>query len=172
MSKVVIFGHIPPNFFVAQYFFPVYLIKLLLPIIFYLFRPKKLFFRLYRPKNCLLALKNLFLDQKKIFLDLLDLKISLNQLKTLRKHLFSLQIDEKNNIFLNFTEKNCPNYYNAVKPKIEYAALAFIVQDSHLSVRAPGRRSRRATSTIWSHYLPEIFLVKSFTFSFLNMLSR
>ena len=34
-------------------------------------------------------------------------KISLNLLKTLRKHLFSLQIDEKNNIFLDFIAKNC-----------------------------------------------------------------
>ena len=49
------------------------------------FRPKKIFFRLFRPKNP--------------FLDFFDLKISLNPLKTLRKHLFNLQIDEKNNIF-------------------------------------------------------------------------
>ena len=61
------------------------------------FRHPQIFFRLYRPK--------------KIFLDFLDLKISLNPLKTLRKHLFSLQIDEINNIFLDFIAKNCPNYY-------------------------------------------------------------
>ena len=47
---------------------------------------------------------------KNSFLDFLDLKISLNPLKTLRKHLFSLQIDEKNNIFLDFIAKNCPSY--------------------------------------------------------------
>ena len=105
MSKVVIFGHISPNFFddlflgipkliffVDQYFShipnkasPAY-------YFFCLFRPKKLFFRLYRPKNCIL-------DLKACFLDFLDLKISLNPLKTLRKLLFSHQIDEKNNIF-------------------------------------------------------------------------
>ena len=42
---------------------------------------------------------------KKFFLHFLDLKISLNPLKTLRKLLFNLQIDEKNNIFLDFSKK-------------------------------------------------------------------
>ena len=54
----------------------------------------KIFFRLLRPKNP--------------FLDFLDLEISLNPLKTLRKHLFNLQIDEKNNIFLDFIAKKLP----------------------------------------------------------------
>ena len=50
------------------------------------------FFRIFRPKN-----------------QFLGLKISLNPLKTLRKHLFNLLIDEKNNIFLDFIAKNCPS---------------------------------------------------------------
>ena len=40
-----------------------------------------------------------FLDLITDFLDFLDLKNFLNRLKTLRKQLFSLLIDEKNNIF-------------------------------------------------------------------------
>ena len=70
-----------------------------------------------------LALKNLFLDlkmflalnnlffffrPKKFYLDFLDLKISLNPLKTVRKHLFNLQIDEKNNIFFRLYGKKLP----------------------------------------------------------------
>ena len=51
---------------------------------------------------------------KKILLDFLDLKISLNPLKTLRKHLFTLQIDEKNNIFLDFIAKNCSSNYKSL----------------------------------------------------------
>ena len=54
-----------------------------------------------------LLLKNLFFRPKNPFL---DLKISLNPLKTLRKHLFNRQIDEKNNIFLDFIAKNCPTH--------------------------------------------------------------
>ena len=111
--KSLFFGHIFPNFFDDLFFrdpliffcrpifFPIYLIKLLLPIIFFTFLDlKKLFFKLYRPKNCFLDLKNFFrlFRRKNSFLDFLVLKISLNPLKTLRKHLFSLQIDEKNNI--------------------------------------------------------------------------
>ena len=90
-----IYAHISPNFFDDLFlgipkffcrpiFFPIYLIKLLLPIIFYLFRPKKLFFRLYRPKN--------FINST--------------------QHLFSLQIDEKNNIFFRLLiAKNCPSHH-------------------------------------------------------------
>ena len=55
------------------------------------FSPKKPFFKLLRHKN-----------------PFLDLKISLNPLKTLRKHLFNLQIDEKNNIFFRIYSKKLP----------------------------------------------------------------
>ena len=60
----------------------------------------------YYSKNRFFALKIQFFRPKKnfftprkFFLDFLDLKISLNPLKTLSKHLFTLQIDGKNNIF-------------------------------------------------------------------------
>ena len=106
MSKVVIFWPYAPKFFRPLQIFP----------------SNKPFFRLYRPKNHFLApkktsfldLKNFFLDLKNFitlfkpknsFLDFLDLKISLNPLKTLRKHLFSLQIDEKNNFFSIYSKK-------------------------------------------------------------------
>ena len=72
-------------------------------VIFWPYIPK-FFFRLYRPKNCFLALKNLFFRPKKNF-SLFDLKISLNPPKTLRKHLFSLQIDEKNYFFRLYSKK-------------------------------------------------------------------
>ena len=50
-----------------------------------------------------------FLDLTTDFLDFLDLKNFLNRLKTLKKHLFSLQIDEKNNIFnFRFYSKKLP----------------------------------------------------------------
>ena len=82
--------------------------------IFYPFKPEDSFFRLYRPRKCFLTLKNLFFRPKNPFLDFLDLKISLNPLKTLRKHLFNLQIDEKNNIVLDFIAKNCPSHDSCV----------------------------------------------------------
>ena len=106
MSKVVIFWTYIPNFFddlffsYPQNFFASFFFKH--PQIFwrpFFLRHPQIFFRLYRPKNCFLALKIHFFRPRKNFLDLLDLKISLNILKTLRKHLFSLQIDEENNIF-------------------------------------------------------------------------
>ena len=70
MSKVVNFWPHTPKFFdfflgTTKFFLPInifpaiYPIKLLLPVIFYPFSPKKLFFRLYRLKICFLALKNL-----------------------------------------------------------------------------------------------------------------
>ena len=54
----------------------------------------KNFFRLFRPKNP--------------FLTFLDQKIPLNPLKTLKKHLFNLQSDEKNNIFFRLYSKKLP----------------------------------------------------------------
>ena len=126
MSKVAFFGHISPNFFDDLFFRN--LLNFLgtpknfsaSPNFFYPFRPENSFFRLYRLKKCFLAQKDLFFRPKKNFfrlfrpknpfLDLLGLKISLNPLKTLREHLFNLQIDEKNNIFLDFIAKNCSNY--------------------------------------------------------------
>ena len=125
MSKVALFWPYPPKFFSRPFFrHPQKIFRL--PKFFNLFRPKRSFFRLYRPKKCFLALKNLFFRPKNFlklfrpknsFLDFLDLKISLNPLQTLRKHLFSLQIDEKNNIsFLDFIAKNCRSYYNCTFP--------------------------------------------------------
>ena len=101
MSKVVIFSPYTPKFFddlflgipnflgIPKFFPLIYLIKLLLPIIFYLFRAKNLFLDFIDLKTAF-SPKNLFFRPKKNFLDFLDLKISLNPLKTLRKHLFSL----------------------------------------------------------------------------------
>ena len=118
MSKVVIFWPYIPKFFwgpffrdpqiyfVDQYFFPHKPNKA---------SPAYYFFTILDLKNYFLDfidLKNLFFRPKKLFLDFLDLKISLNPLKTLRKHLFSLQINEKNNIFLNFIAKNYPSYHH------------------------------------------------------------
>ena len=72
MPKVAFFGHISPNVFDALFFRnpPNFLgtPKIFLPPknfsaspkFFYPFRPEDSFFRLYRPKNCFLALKNLF----------------------------------------------------------------------------------------------------------------
>ena len=97
----------PKNFSASPNFFTLLDLKILflpfidLKIVFLalknlFFRPKKIFFRLFRPKNP--------------FLDFLDLKISLNPLKTLRKHHLNLQIDEKNNISLDFIAKNYPSH--------------------------------------------------------------
>ena len=95
MSKVAFFGHISPKFF--EDFF------LETPQIFrYPQNFSPYLFTLLELKNHFLDfidLKNLFFRPKNPFLDFLDLKISLNPLKTLREHLFNLQIDEKNNIF-------------------------------------------------------------------------
>ena len=98
MSKVVIFWAFIPKFFCRIFlripiFFPFpHIPNKASPAYHFLdFIYLKKFFRLFKPKNS--------------FLDFLDLKISLNPLKTLRNHLFSLQIDEKNNIFLRLYSK-------------------------------------------------------------------
>ena len=88
MSKVVIFWPYTPKFFLP---------------------PFLTFLGLKNHFLDFIDLKNLFFRPENLFLDFLDPKISLNPLKTLRKHLFSLQIDEKNNIFLDFIAKNYPS---------------------------------------------------------------
>ena len=114
MSKVVIFLAICPQIFLTTFFFLETPKFLGCSKFFYisLNRHPPNFFALpkfSRLTNHFLAPTKPFFRPKKFLLDFLDLKISLNPLKTLRKHLFSLQIDEKN-IFLAFTAKNCPNY--------------------------------------------------------------
>ena len=83
MSKVTVFYLISSKFFVDLF---------LGILIFFPHVPNK------NPPACYLFD---FLDLTTDFLDFLDLKNFLNRLKvkTFKKHLFSLQIDEKNNIF-------------------------------------------------------------------------
>ena len=65
MSKVVIFWTYIPKFLLVS---P----KIFSPSSF--FKHPQIFLRLYKPKNCFLALKIQFLRPKKIFQNFLDLK--------------------------------------------------------------------------------------------------
>ena len=116
-----------------------------------------------------LALKNLFFRPKKIFLDFLDLdsfldfldlKISLNPLKTLRKHLFSLQIDEKNNIFFRLYSKN--DYYIIMREPYTSARDYLMTNFSH-TCRGIVRKTYFSSTdyTVRSHSILFIILLSS-----------
>ena len=126
MSKVVIFWTYIPKFFW----------RLSIPKFFAtFFRHPQIFLdfidlkTVFSPKNRVFRPKNSFLD----------LKISLNPLKTLRKHLFSLQIDEKKNIFVDFIAKNCPN--NEIKLTIYIESIVFVLQAQGFNIKDITHRS-------------------------------
>ena len=100
MCKLTVFYLIYFKFFVDLFlephiFFP-YAYKD--PPAYYLFDFLDLITAYLDLKTGFFDLKNFF-RPKNSFLDFLEVKSFLNLLKTLKRHLFSLQIDEKNNIF-------------------------------------------------------------------------